>query len=502
MTAPVADRAFAVLDAREGFYMVRIAAIEALRTKLAGAPLASALGAAVMLARQCRRGGGSPESGEQCCELRIEELQGLLRLSRNPTRRVCENLSGAGAVRWESARYEGSLRKPGRFTFLGPEHPFAWVEAAACAAIMAHCESMPLRTLAIYLTFVEQAGRQRDQFPDAPRRMARMTFADLERLSGVSERSARDHIARLEAIELLAREAQPEHELKTATVWRLLDCVATTDGQVAEGEAKRDPRTGDKRERAPASADSRTGENEVLGQAIGDPRTSGAGSKDPRELGQGSANRDSRVRAIETLRETEDQTPSSVVASTNVAGVGDGRMDAERLCQLFLEEFLHLGSRPARHFERDRAAWLTAAGEVLDDFGWAACAAAIAYVPGDWVLVSSATTMPAFAKVAEKVVARAHAVARSGIQAASGTPEELSWAAAWSRLRRAASVHGTAAKNPAVSELAAEEPRFGAFIEQVRWRTICEAGPTGQAGWKQLWESLASKNPTDTEEAA
>jgi hypothetical protein len=72
VTAPAADRALGVLDTREGFYMVRTAAIEALRATLAGAPLASSLGASVILARQCRRSGGSPVSGEQCCELRLE----------------------------------------------------------------------------------------------------------------------------------------------------------------------------------------------------------------------------------------------------------------------------------------------------------------------------------------------------------------------------------------------------------------------------------------------
>lgn len=496
-----ADRAFSVVDTREGFYMVRITAIEALRAKLAGAPLASALGALVILARQCRQSGGSPESGEQRCELRVEDLQGQLRLSRNPTRRVCEHLSEAGAVQWENARYEGSLRKPGRFSFLGPEHPFAWVDAAACAAIMDPCESMPLRTLAIYLTFVEQAGRQRDEFPDAPRRKARMTFADLERLSGVSERSARDHIARLEAIELLAREPQPEHELKTATVWRLLDPAAAPDGQEAQGPAKADLRTRDRQEGGPASADLRTGEKDVPGQAIGDPRGGEPGPKDPRNLDQGAANRISRVRERRTSRETENQTPS-VLASMSASDAGEGEAEAERLCQLFLEEFSHLGSRPQREFERDRRRWLLAAQEVLDDFGWQPCAAAISYLPGDWMLVSSATTMPTFAKIADKIVARSHAVARSGTPPAARTSHGLSWAPAWSRLRQAASNHGTAGKHAAVTELGAEDGRFVGFITQVRWRTICEAGPTGQAGWKQLWENLTSENPSDTEEAA
>ncbi len=111
---------------------------------------------------------------------------------------------------------------------------------------------------------------------------------------------------------------------------------------------------------------------------------------------------------------------------------------------------------------------------------------------GDEILGSRALTLPEFAKVADQLLARHHARSRrGGPPPAPGGPAGMGWPAARELLERAVQRHGRDDRAGALAELAACSELFAAFVERVRWSTLCEQPMRYSASrYAQLWNEL------------
>ncbi len=151
-----------------------------------------------------------------------------------------------------------------------------------------------------------------------------------------------------------------------------------------------------------------------------------------------------------------------------------------------------LGESPRRAYVADRERWLAAAGELLERHPRARLAYALDYMLGDEILGSRPLTLPGFAQVADQLLARHHARSR---RAAPPSPDfaaaSMGWSAARELLERAVQRYGRDDRAGALAELATHSELFAAFVERVRWSTLCEQPMRYSASrYAQLWNEL------------
>jgi len=137
--------------------------------------------------------------------------------------------------------------------------------------------------------------------------------------------------------------------------------------------------------------------------------------------------------------------------------------------------------------------WLEAASELLAVHPRPRLQNALDYMVCDEILGSRALTMRGFAGVVDQLLARHHVRQRRftpGLHAtASG---ELDWARARELLERAIARHGRDNRKAALGELREHSDLFAAFVEQVRWATLCEEPMRySEPRYAQLWAQLA-----------
>jgi hypothetical protein len=161
--------------------------------------------------------------------------------------------------------------------------------------------------------------------------------------------------------------------------------------------------------------------------------------------------------------------------------------------------------QPTRSFEANRARWLKAAGGLLERHPRVRLDQALAYMVTDEILGSEALTMPGFAKVAEKLIARAHArQLRLSARGATGVGERgLGWQDAKGKLERSIQRHGRDGREAALRELARENSLLLKFVERVRWRELCEQ-PLRYAERKyaEIWAEIAQQANETRERSA
>jgi hypothetical protein len=191
-----------------------------------------------------------------------------------------------------------------------------------------------------------------------------------------------------------------------------------------------------------------------------------------------------------------------------VAGPEGGRgtrFSPEGLCDALLLAWQPaLGDAPRANFAANRRRWLDAATGLLSRHPPERLEAALAYMVADEILGSQALTMPGFAKVADQLIARAHA--RSLRLAERGQPSavggEMGWTEARALLERAIHRHGRDGFTEALAELTRSSPLFAGFLERVRWIELCEQPLRyAERTYAEIWAALAHDRTHPREES-
>jgi len=113
--------------------------------------------------------------------------------------------------------------------------------------------------------------------------------------------------------------------------------------------------------------------------------------------------------------------------------------------------------------------------------------------------------MPGFAKVADKLIARAHArrLRLSGRAGADPGRLGLGWQDAKLALERAVQRHGRDGRATALAELAAANPALAEFVERVRWSVLCEQPLRyAERRYAEIWAELTDNDSHAREDAA
>jgi len=116
--------------------------------------------------------------------------------------------------------------------------------------------------------------------------------------------------------------------------------------------------------------------------------------------------------------------------------------------------------------------------QAISAFGGGGEERALAFLEDkDALLADKATTLPAFAQIADRAIARAaadRALAehRAASTSATGAP---AWASAHALLRQAVSAFGRGGENRALAFLEEQEPFVAAFARDVGWRTLARS---------------------------
>ncbi len=190
-------------------------------------------------------------------------------------------------------------------------------------------------------------------------------------------------------------------------------------------------------------------------------------------------------------------------------GGGAGVCSPEQeLCEALLAAWgPALGDGPRRDYHADRSRWLASAGALLERHPRERLADALTYMVTDEILGSQALSMPGFAKVADRLIARAYARrqrAIAGLGRIGSAGYGLGWEEAKQALERAVQRHGRDGRAAALEELAARSELLVRFVERVRWSVLCEQPMRfAERHYAELWAELGEKsNGPSAEHAA
>ena len=475
-------RQVVVIDDRAGFYMVPSAAIAKTRTHLSGAQLAEALAGLACLAREAFLQHGANRDEPQTCEANLDELAGrILGVSRARALRILDNLVDAGALTKDAHRFDGTRRLPTKITFVDLAYTFAYVSGPAFRALRGQAEHghSPFGALALYLSLVALGGDQRDQFPDGNRRVARASQPELAKLSGLSVSSVKRAVLALTAAGLVTEREQPHHALKTKTIYRLTD--PSEHHSPAHNGAGADR----------SQADQRTAHSDTNAQSQPDRRTAHSPTNDSSQ-----ANPSSDLRATDgqlagltrayvklgqtTADEQNQKTPS---LSDDRASARDGGGAPVREIEQLVDTFgawtcQALGDRRASAVY-DATTWRHAAQALLEQYDLPRLLAGIDRLRRDALLADKATTLPAFAKIAERAIARA--AADQALAEQRATPADKStiggfaWASAHALISQAVSAFGPKGEQRALRFIGDRDEHVAAFVRHVGWRTVARS---------------------------
>jgi len=483
-----------VVDDRAGFYMVPTAAIGKARARLSGAHLTEALAGLVCLARASFAQHGASREEHQALEANLDELAtGILGVSRARALRIVDHLAEAGAVSKDAHRRDGTRRLPTRIEFADLAHSFAYVSGPAFRALRTHSRNggPPLGPLALYVTLVALAGEQRHEFPDGNRRVARASQPELAKLSGLSISSVKRAIALLVDAGLVSEQPQPAHTMKTKLVYRLIDpadpAATTVIIPAREGSHTDRPTSHNGTDVRPYAHPS-TAHTGTLACPRPDrpsahsPTNDGSGGDGAPGPGATDRQAGDRARAHGNERKspTEDQSTQIPICEDRLGPADGGEVGGSEVEQL-VEAFRAwtgraLGERRAAALY-DRDTWVRTAIELLGQYELERLLAGIDRLGRDALLADKGTTLPAFAQIADRAIARAaadRALAehRATSTCATGAP---AWASAHALLRQAVSAFGRGGENRALAFLEEQEPFVAAFARDVGWRTLARS---------------------------
>lgn len=478
-----ADDQYLIVDDRAGFYMVPSAAIAKARGRLCGAQLTEALAGLACLARESFIQQGASRDEQQTLEANLEDLAGrILGVSRARALRIVDNLADAGAVSKEAHRFNGTRRLPTKITFVDLAHSFAYVSGPAFRALRAsNRPGPPLGPLALYLTLVALGGEQRNEFPDADRRTARASQPQLAKLSGLSVSSVKRAVSALTAAGLISERPQPPHALKTTTVYRLLDpgdVDVRLSSSTSVNGSQPDRRTAHSPTDDSSQPDRPPGHRPTDDSSLADRSTGRSATDQPF-----SEPPCAHVKTSQRTTDQQNQPPSEPNAMAAPQDGGEvSSSEVDRLVELFSAWTRHaLGERRAAAIY-DAPSWRRAAQELLGQYDLERLLSGIDRLRRDSLLADKATTLPAFAKIAERAIARAaadqalaqhRAISTSG--PAGGAAAGPSWAGAQTLLRQAISAFGPTGEQRALQFLAERDQHLAAFARHIGWRALARA---------------------------
>ena len=475
-----ADQRVVIVDDRAGFYMIPSAAIAKARRRLCGAQLTEALAGLACLARESFIQHGASRDEQQTLEANLDELAGrILGVSRARALRIVDNLADADALTKDAHRFDGTRRLPTKITFVDLAHSFAYVSGPAFRALRAHHDRpvAPVGALALYLTLVALGGEQRDEFPDANRRAARASQPELAKLSGLSVSSVKRALQTLTRANLILERHQPANALKTTAIYRLIDPAddpAHASNAIDTDSPQPDRRTAHNHTDDRSQPDGTPVHSQTDDSSLADRST--AHSTTDRPLSEPSR---AHVKTSQTTAEQQNSFPSvpSAAAHTGEGGeVSSG--DVDRLIDVFCTwQRQVLGDRRAAALYEQRG-WQRAAHELLEQYDLDRLLAGIDRLRRDALLADKATTLPAFAKIADRAIARAAADQAFAQHRASYAPAAAagrSWANAQALLRQAISAFGPSGEDRGLMFLSEHDPQLAAFATDIGWRALARS---------------------------
>jgi len=496
-----------VVDDRAGFYMVPSASIAKARARLSGAHLSEALAGLVCLARESFAQYGASREEHQGCEANLDALAGrILGVSRARALRIVDNLVDAGALSKQAHRFVGTHRLPTKITFCDLAVSFAYVSGHAYRALATQGDNdgPPLGRLSLYVTLVALAGEQRDLFPGGNRRYARASQPELAKLSGLSVSSVKRAITTLKTAGLVIERPQPAAALKTKSVYRLVDPGQQTADHCSANRSQPDRPLVHTATDVSSQPDRQT----VHSQTDVEPEPNRWSAHSPTDASpwtdRSSAPRpthepltDPAYACVDDRQNPETQKQISSLADPDTNG--EKETEADRLITTFAAWTRHaLGDRRAAALY-DAASWRRAANQLLEQYDLDRILAGIDRLRRDALLADRATTLPAFAAIAERAIARAAADRAYSAHRQPAGGEVPSWSDAFADIAKAIRRHGEAGRRQARDELVARNPAFGPFIDAVGWTALCrEPAERHQYDWKQAWTQAC----TDTNRKA
>ncbi len=496
-----------VLDDRAGFYMVPSASIARARTRLSGAHLTEALAGLVCLARESYAQHGASREEQQGCEANLDALATrILGVSRARALRIVDNLVDAGALVKQAHRFDSTRgRLPTEITFVDRAVSFAYVSGAAFRALArAEDSGRPaFGPLALYLALVALGGEQRDEFPTANRRMARASHPELARLSGLSVSSVKRALDTLKGCGLLVARPQPTDALKTKAIYRLIDPVehpetatpngAPDAGAVATVATAHSP-TDRQATAPPTTAHSKTNDSPQPDRSTAHSPTDDSSQND-RLSAHSETDRQATdpTRAhVESQQMTEPQIKISSLATQPAQAGGEGQ-EIDQLLEAFCAWTRQaLGERRFSALY-DPAQWRHSAQQLLAQYDLDRVLAGIDRLSRDALLADRATTLPAFARIADRAITRAAADRAYRAYRQPAAADGPSWSDAFSAIRAAIRQHGEANKCNAREQLVEVHAAYGAFIDSVGWTALCRDAPERhEYDWKRAWEQACA----------
>jgi hypothetical protein len=489
------------------FFQVRFTAVSAIRAKVGGPKRVRAIGFYALL---CQLANEQRHTGEhRVIRVNYDELAGRGQMSKHSVKTLLGILVAADVVRYER------LADPDRGATISLLHllvhdgqwtPFTVAMAEGLA------QDRPggylLRDLGLVVILLEFCARQREQHGGL---RAEVMRADIAERTGLTADRIDDCNRVLEEAGVLeiTRRRGANGGRYLSSVYTILEAVADDGhGGVREPAGRRDGTGKAESEHHQGGAPVLTTRRDGTGKAENGYRQGGISATDradsPGSYARTGVGVETAIEEHPPLLSSPDSGPSGEI--TGPGGRGGAQSAEEQLCQALVAAWEPaLGDIPRGSFDKDRSRWLKAAEGLLQRHPRERLDLAIVYMVGDEILGSEALTMPGFAKVADRLIARAHArrvrLGARGAPAVAGAG--IGWQDAKSELEQAIKRHGRDGRAAALSELARASPLLARFVERVRWTELCEQPMRYvERQYADIWAEITQQANETTERAA
>ena len=496
-----------IRDRRElPFFQVRLPAVREIRDTVSGPRRLRAVGFYALL---CQLANEQRHTGEhRRVRVTYDHLARRGQMSKSSVKLLLDILERAGAVRYEhlTDRERGA---PVSVLHL-PVQDDPWTPITVAMADRL-AEERPnghlLRDLGLVVMLLEFCGEQREQHGGL---RAEVMRGDIARRTGLTVDRVDDCNRVLEQAGLLeiTRRRAANGGRHLASLYTIIEAAENKQGgeSILEG---RQHRTGSPEDRyrqggatVPATQWNGTGRAEDRYQQGGDSAITGTDAP----CSFTGARNDPETTTVENNSPHYPQDSSVAIGQSGSEGERGLHSAEQALCEALVTAWAPaLGDSPRRSFEGNRARWLATAAELLQRHPRGRLDQALAYMVTDEILGSEALTMPGFAKVADKLIARAHARQhRLGTRSTpGGTDHRMGWQDARVKLERAIQRHGREGRAAALRELESENPLLPRFIERVRWSELCEQPLRYvERKYAEIWAEIAQQANDPTEQAA
>ena len=184
-------------------------------------------------------------------------------------------------------------------------------------------------------------------------------------------------------------------------------------------------------------------------------------------------------------------TPPNPPQVTNVADGPQLMGEEAAICRRFLEAWAPvLGDQLANAYHRDRDGWERCAERLLKRHTHQRLQAAFEQMLADEIIGSQATTLPAFERVVDRLLARRHARQQQP-RSPTGRTSASGWEQARRELERAIGRYGRDQRQAALRDLADSDSRLVTFVERVRWAVLCEQPMRfSERRYRELWSEI------------